>query len=246
MAAPKDQPPRRLEYQRLDDVRPAARNPKGHDEAFLDGSVERWGFTEPILLDERTGRLIVGHGRLESLQRKKAGGDDVPEGIIVDKNGDWLLPVVRGWSSVNDTEAEAYLIVSNRSPERGGWKPTELAEMLAEYEQQAAGFALGVGFDDDQYRNLLQETGLLGSQETNFLDDLDGPLPDVDPAGTPPTDRARTGTDVVDFRLAMVPADREECIVILRRQAKARGKDTLAAALLDILRGLTAEAPAPA
>lgn len=245
MAATKEQLPRRLEYQRLDDVRPAPRNPKNHHEDDLDGSVERFGFVEPILLDERTGRLVVGHGRLESLQRKKAAGADHPEGVTVNKDGDWLLPVVRGWASSSDTEAAAYLIVSNRTPERGGWKPTELAQMLADYEVQTAGFALGVGFDDDQYRDLLQQTGLLGSQETDFLNDLDGPLPDVDPAAPAPSDRARTGTDVVDFRLAMVPADREECIVILRRQAKARGKDTLAAALLDILRGLTAEAPAP-
>ena len=112
--------PRRLEYQRLDDVRPAPRNPKAHDEAFLDGTIAEYGFTEPVLLDERTGRLVVGHGRLDALKRRKAAGDDPPEGIVV-RGDDWLLPVVRGWSSRDDTHAAGYLIVANRSPERGGW-----------------------------------------------------------------------------------------------------------------------------
>jgi len=239
MAATAPNPPRWIEYHRLDQVTPALANPKGHDDDFLDDKIQEFGFVEPSLLDQRTGRLVVGHGRLESLIRQEAAGGDPPEGIVVDKDGRWTMPVVHGWASDSDEQADKYLIVSNRSPERGGWKPDELAQMLARYEQDVAGFALGAGFDDEEYRALIQEAGILGDQEAGFLADLED-LPPVDGDAAPARDTARTGTDVVDFRLAMTQAQRDEAILILRQQAGARNKDTLVETLLEILRGLTA------
>ncbi|MFI6922508.1 hypothetical protein ACIBIZ_21385 [Nonomuraea spiralis] len=55
-----------------------------------------------------------------------------PEGILIDDDGTWLVPIVRGWSSRSDADAEAYLIANNRSSEKGGWEERMLAEVLAD------------------------------------------------------------------------------------------------------------------
>lgn len=124
--------PRRLEYVDIDEVEGAPRNPKGHDLELLDGSFDEFGFAEPPLRDERTGRLVAGHGRLEQLRARRDAGEPAPEGILVRRDGRWLLPVVTGWSSRDDAHAEGYLLVSNRATEAGGWVPEELAEMLSD------------------------------------------------------------------------------------------------------------------
>lgn len=66
---------RRIEMMPLADVKPALRNPKTHDAEAIGASVERFGYVEPMVLDERTGRLVAGHGRLEHLLAlQKKGG----------------------------------------------------------------------------------------------------------------------------------------------------------------------------
>lgn len=144
---------RRLEYLPLDDVKPAKQNPKQHDEATLDASFERWGFTEPVLLDERTGRLVAGHGRIERLRQARDRGDTAPEGIQVLRDGTWKLPVIRGWSSRNDAEAEAYLVASNRLVESGGWDQQGLVEMLDDLRSRDGGL-VGTGYSEADFETI--------------------------------------------------------------------------------------------
>lgn len=133
---------RKIDYQRLDDVLVAARNPKLHADAAIRSSIERFGYVEPIVIDERTGRLVAGHGRLAQLRelRSKAGKTGrgrggPPDGVSVDADGAWYVPVVRGWKSADDAEAEAYLNASNRLVELGGWDAAVLVESLTALEQ---------------------------------------------------------------------------------------------------------------
>ena len=59
-------PRRVIEYQPLDDVRPAERNAKKHDQPALIRSIETCGYTQPVLVDERTGhRAAPARGRGE-------------------------------------------------------------------------------------------------------------------------------------------------------------------------------------
>ena len=65
----------RIEFMDLEAIRRAPRNPKGHDLERIGGSFDRFGFVAPPMLDEATGRLVAGHGRLDALvARKRAGG----------------------------------------------------------------------------------------------------------------------------------------------------------------------------
>lgn len=124
--------PRRQEYMSLDAMVPAERNPKGHDGPRINGAISRFGFLDQPILDERTGRMVSGHGRLEQLLEMRDAGQDPPEGIIVDGDGNWRWPVIRGWSSRSDVEAEAVGVTLNRLTEAGGWDDLEtLADILS-------------------------------------------------------------------------------------------------------------------
>lgn len=122
-------PARRIEHMPLDAVPRAERNPKAHELMRLRTSFSKFGCTVAGILDERTGRLVAGHGRLEALQAMFADGIAPPDGVL-DDDGRWLVPIVRGWSSANDEEAEAYLVVDNRLNELGGWDERLLPESL--------------------------------------------------------------------------------------------------------------------
>src|SRR5690606_5459503 len=138
--------PRWIEYQAVSEVVPAARNPKGHDTQAITASMRRLGYTEPVRVDERTGRLISGHGRVESLAALEAKGEPPPEGIEVDSEGRWTIPVVRGWRSENDIEANMALVGANALTMAGGWAdPAQLVELL---QEAAAGPGLsGSGYN---------------------------------------------------------------------------------------------------
>lgn len=133
----------------LDEILRAPRNPKRHDAETIAASVGRFGIVEIPALDERTGRLVAGHGRLDDWEARRAAGQDPPDGVMVDADGQWLVPVSRGWASRTDHDAEAYLIVSNSSTERGGWDNPGLAQALADLRDQDDTLMEIVGFGDD-------------------------------------------------------------------------------------------------
>lgn len=108
-------------------------NPKGHDGPVIRNSIIELGYIEPIVLDERTGLVISGHGRREQLIEAEADwvdGDAPPDGIMLDAIGRWLVPVSRGWASSDEEHAKAALIVLNRAVELGGYRPDALALLL--------------------------------------------------------------------------------------------------------------------
>src|SRR4051812_38924102 len=85
----------RVEYLPLGSLKVASRNPKKHHIDTVLATMERFGYVSPMILNERSGRLVAGHGRLESLKKAKTEGKQPPDRIRV-KDGDWLVPVVRG------------------------------------------------------------------------------------------------------------------------------------------------------
>lgn len=154
--------PRRLEYMPLTDLvdRLDPDNVKGHDDAGIDESLDRFGYTEPVMLDERTGKLVAGHGRIQRLNAMASDHstdpERPPEGVLAVDDGTWQVPVVRGWASKDDNEARAYMITANRLTEKGGWTD-DLATVLDELAQTPAG--LPPGFTTDDVDALLAELG---------------------------------------------------------------------------------------
>ncbi|MFB6700290.1 hypothetical protein [Streptomyces rubiginosohelvolus] len=123
-------PPRYTAYLPLTDLSPASRNPKRHELELIIASIDMHGLVEIPVVDERTQTTLHGHGRREALIEMQVRGMRAPSGIVIDEDGGWLVPVLRGWASRNDADAEALAIKLNRLPGEGGWDPRELAEIL--------------------------------------------------------------------------------------------------------------------
>jgi DNA modification methylase len=148
---------RRVEYLPLDEVQRAPRNAKEHDAEMIEGSITRFGLADLPVLDDRTGRLVSGHGRLDDLTARRAAGQDPPGGVKKRKDGTWLVPVIRGWASRSDPDAEAYVVIANESTTRGGWDDPLLGQVLADLAEQDADLLALTGFTDEDIAALLGE-----------------------------------------------------------------------------------------
>jgi hypothetical protein len=148
----------------LNEIPRADRNPKAHDLALIRGSIETFGATIAGVLDERTGRLVAGHGRLAVLAEMRDAGASPPEGVQL-AGEVWQVPIVRGWSSRSDAEAEAYVVADNRTGEKGGWDDRLLAEVLDDIA--------------DDSPDLLEATGYTGQELEDLLGSFSAP-PDLD------------------------------------------------------------------
>lgn len=160
---------REIVYEPIDKILNALENPKRHDLKAVQQSIERFGYAAPAIIDERTGRLVVGHGRIEALKALRDSGAPPPEGVRRDDDGTWLVPILRGWSSKTDQEASAYLIADNRDTELGGWDNEKLAQLL----------------DDIGDPNLVDITGVDLNALAELLDTDDDPTTDDDDSPRP-------------------------------------------------------------
>lgn len=154
---------RRVEYMPLSEIRRAPRNPKLHDADGIRASVTRFGLADLPVLDERTGQLVSGHGRLDQLAALAIAGDTPPGGVRVDPaTGEWLLPVARGWASTSDAEAEAYLVAANSLTMFGGWDDQALVELLSDLEDVDPDLLALTRYGTDDLSTLLANVGSAG------------------------------------------------------------------------------------
>jgi len=106
-----------------------AGNPKSHDIKAIQASLERFGFVSPVVLDDESGKIIAGHGRVSALRGMKAKKQDPPARVVV-AGKDWLVPCLVGVAFADAKEAEAYLLADNRLVELGGWDADLTKTML--------------------------------------------------------------------------------------------------------------------
>ena len=149
---------RTLTYFPLAQLQADPANPKAHALDTIGESIGRFGYVEPIVLDERTGYIISGHGRTRTLSEAKARGESPPEGVQVGERGEWMVPVVGGWASKNDAEARGALIALNRTGQLGGWEDRQLLDLLNQLSSTDEGFA-GIGFDINDIDDLMDKLG---------------------------------------------------------------------------------------
>lgn len=164
----------RIEYMELGVLKRWPRNPKGHDEEAIGESMRENGFAGALELDEGTGRMVGGHGRLTQLEKMWEAGEPAPERIMV-KGGKWYVPVIRGVKFKNEAAAERYLLAANRLVELGGWDNGLLSSMLARYKEEDK--LLGTGFDSGDVVRFLalvkgDKVGLNTDQRKEVFDNM--------------------------------------------------------------------------
>lgn len=144
----------------LDSLHQDPSNVRMHDARNLEAitaSLKRFGQAEPLVVQQRTGRVIGGNGRLQAMKQL-------------------------GWTSceiveldVDDLQATSLCIALNRTGELAGWDEPALAKLL---EQLRAEDALdGVGYSTDDIDALVQH---LRAEEASG--DLDDDVADEPPA----------------------------------------------------------------
>lgn len=145
----------------LDELRAkfALRNPKAHNAAGLRTSINEFGFVDLPVIDERTGRVVGGHGRIEDLLGLRAADKPPPErGGVVVRDGRWLVPTQRGWASKGDDEAHAAGVALNHQGE-GLWDRPDLSSLLADLAGREPTLFAATGFTPEDLADMLQSLG---------------------------------------------------------------------------------------
>ena len=134
---------REIEIWEVAKLKPFAKNARQHSPAQIEqlcASIEEFGFTFPILIDEK-GTILAGHGRV--LAAQKRGQTHVP------------AIVARGWP---EDRKRAYVIADNRLAEISTWDKKLLGSEIGAL--QLSGFDISLlGFTDDEIKALIA-TGL--------------------------------------------------------------------------------------
>lgn len=132
-------PADRVERRAVAELAPYARNARMHSPAQIAkiaASIQEWGWTNPVLVDE-AGSIIAGHGRI--LAAKKLGIVEVP------------VMVAAGWT---EAQRRAYVLADNRLALDAGWDEDLLRSELVELGE--LGFDLPLtGFSDGELGKLM-------------------------------------------------------------------------------------------
>ena len=155
-------------------------NAKKHDLDAIAKSFKRYGFKSACKweskLNDGDGGIVAGNGRIETLRMMFEQGDDAPDGIAIDSNGQWCVPVLFGVDAESEDIARAYAIDDNNLTLMcGEFTAVDLAKLydadllLSELEALSKVGELPVTVDDDGLEDLLKAIG--GQEEENNNDD---------------------------------------------------------------------------
>jgi len=130
-----------LKLIKVSDLKPHERNARTHSNKQIRQiaeSIQRFGFTNPVLVDGQS-RIIAGHGRVEAARLLKMA--DVPT-IRIDR--------------FSEADRRAYIIADNRLAELAGWDDELLALELGEILNLEPEFDTKlIGFEPAEVERLL-------------------------------------------------------------------------------------------
>jgi ParB-like chromosome segregation protein Spo0J len=128
-----------LTYINTRELVPYAKNSRTHSAeqvAQIAASIEEFGFTNPVLVDSKSG-IIAGHGRVMAAQKLKLA--TVPC-IILDH--------------LTETQKRAYVIADNKLALNAGWDHVMLSAELADLREIDFDLDL-IGFDGEEIESIL-------------------------------------------------------------------------------------------
>jgi len=145
-------------YQETTKLTPYARNSRTHSDeqvAQICASIKEFGWTNPILIDEKDG-IIAGHGRLMAAQRLK----------------EQQVPTIR-LEGLTEAQKKAYVIADNKLALNAGWNEEMLAIELEDLDSMDYDLSL-LGFTDEELNNIIHqddEDGLTDDDEVPEVED---------------------------------------------------------------------------
>lgn len=147
------------EYVKLcvNDLVPYERNSRTHSDeqiAQLVDSINEFGFTNPILVDESNG-VIAGHGRL--LAAKKLGMNEVPCVLL---------------AGLSDAQKRAYVIADNQLALNAGWNLDMLKLEIDDLKDLDFDIDL-LGFDSAFIENIDEFLDFSDKNKELDMDDFD-------------------------------------------------------------------------
>jgi ParB family transcriptional regulator, chromosome partitioning protein len=128
-----------IEYVLATDLVPYENNSRTHSQQQVDQikrSMTEFGFTNPILIDERNG-IIAGHGRLQAAQEL----------------GIKLVPTIT-LKGLTEVQRKAYVIADNQLALNAGWDLDALRFEIESLNDEDFDLSL-IGFDSDELGKLL-------------------------------------------------------------------------------------------
>ena len=126
-------------YKKVNDLIPYINNSRTHSEEQVNqicASINEFGFTNPILIDEKDS-IIAGHGRL--MASKKLGMEEVPCIVL---------------SGLTEAQKKAYIIADNKMALNAGWDFNLLSLELENLKELDFDLEL-TGFSADEIDGLL-------------------------------------------------------------------------------------------
>lgn len=124
-----------LKYIPLAEAKPFEGNPKRHDVERLKDSMRRYGYADPVIINQANGMLLAGHGRIAALSEMREAGDPPPRNVQ-SKDGEWFVPAIISGMALEGEEHAAFLLDANLSTMSG--IPLH-HQMEAFWDEQAAG-----------------------------------------------------------------------------------------------------------
>ena len=117
---------------KVSDLKANPKNPKQHDDKLIKDSIQDLGFVDDIVIDEKNV-ILAGHGRLKALEELGTKEIDVIK--------------ISGWTQ---EQKDRYLLLSNKSVEKGGWDFEMLAQIDKELLKQ-------VGFESQELDKIFKD-----------------------------------------------------------------------------------------
>ncbi|HEY2392379.1 MAG TPA: DNA methyltransferase [Candidatus Angelobacter sp.] len=156
-----------ITHRSLDTISANPRNARTHSKhqiRQIAASIEAFGFTNPILVDNHS-HIVAGHGRVAAA--KLLGMEQVPTILL---------------ESLTQDQIRAYVIADNRLAERAGWDHSILAIELQHLIAIDETFDVTItGFEIPEIDLILQEAG--GKQDEDGVPDIDETVPVITQPG---------------------------------------------------------------
>ena len=130
----------KIVYKKVNDLIPYINNSRTHSEEHINqivASINEFGFTNPLLIDEKDN-IIAGHGRL--LASKKLKMEEVPCIVL---------------SGLTEAQKKAYIIADNKMALNAGWDDELLKVELENLKELDFDLEL-TGFNVDELDDIFQ------------------------------------------------------------------------------------------